>query len=393
MRRGRLIILILLLLVVSAAGILLALNSTGALGGLLGGGGGGGDNNGDAVAPGQTAIPVTATPEPALQIIAAVQNLERGAIIPTEAIGLIPWPTQMVPPSVITDPADVVGARARYTIARGEPIFSTMIVESLLQISPYGSDAAAQIPPGFVGISIPYDRLNGVAYGVKDGDHVNVIVSWAVIDIDESFQTQLPNLSTVLSPPNPEAILPLAPSVVAVVNSGNATEPQAVGRGEAGVNISEDFYVVPSEPQRPRLVTQGIIQDALVLHVGDFGENLPEVIEPTATPNPDPAAQPQEGAPTAVPSPTPAPPDIITLVVSPQDALVLNYVNRMGERFPGAVGLTLVLRSAGDTSRVETESVTLQYMFDRFQITMPSKLNYGLGAVTPTAVPPAAPAP
>ena len=139
--------------------------------------------------------PPTATPEPALQIIAAGQNLERGAVIPTEALIAIPWPTSIVPPSAITDPADVVGTRARYTIARGEPIFSTMIVESLLQLSPTGSDAAAQIPPGFVGISIPYNRANGVALGVKDGDHVNVIVSWAVVDIDQSFQTLLPNLS------------------------------------------------------------------------------------------------------------------------------------------------------------------------------------------------------
>ena len=368
MRRGRFLILIALLLVLSAAGIFLAFQFS--QGGLFGSA-----QPTSAPQNGQeaTAVPVTATPEQFLQIIAAGQTLERGVVIPTEAIIAVPWPTSIVPPSAITDPAQVVGTRARFTIARGEPIFSTMIVESLLQLSPAGSDAAARIPPGYVAISIPYNRNNGVAYGVKDGDHVNVIVSWAIVDIDQNFQTLLPNLSTVLSPPNPDATLPLAPSTVAVVNSGGGHVPTIVGRGEAGVNTSEDFYVIPSETQRPRLVTQGIIQDALVLRVGEFGPQEPEVIYPTETPNPDITQAP----PTAVP-PTPVP-DLITLVVSPQDALLLNYINRIVEKYPAAVVVTLALRSAGDTSQVDTESVTLQYMFERFNIALPAKLNYGVG--------------
>lgn len=367
MRRGRFLILIALLLVLSAAGIFLAFQFSG--NGLFA------PSQPTSAAPEGEAspVPVTATPEQFLQIIAAGQTLERGVVIPTEAIIAVPWPTSIVPPSAITDASQVVGTRARFTIARGEPIFSTMIVESLLQISPAGSDAAARIPPGFVAISIPYNRNNGVAYGVKDGDHVNVIVSWAMVDIDQNFQTLLPNLSTVLSPPNPDATLPLAPSSVAVVNSGGAHVPTIVGRGEAGVNTSEDFYVIPSETQRPRLVTQGIIQDALVLRVGEFGPQEPEVIYPTETPNPEVTSAP----PTAVP-PTPVP-DLITLVVSPQDALLLNYINRIVERYPTAVVVTLALRSAGDTSQVDTESVTLQYMFERFNIALPAKLNYGVG--------------
>jgi Flp pilus assembly protein CpaB len=362
MRRGRLLILIALLLVLTLAGVFVAFSLNGGLFPRPGVG-----------AATEPPIAVTATSEPAVQIIAAGQTLQRGVVIPTEALIAIPWPTSMVPPSAITDPAQVVGTRARYTIARGEPIFSTMIVESLLQLSPTGSDAAAQIPPGFVGISIPYNRVNGVALGVKDGDHVNVIVSWAVVDIDQSFQTLLPNLSTVLSPPNPDGALALPPSVVAVVNGAGQTASQ-VGRGEVGVNTSEDFYVIPSEVQRPRLVTQAIIQDALVLRVGDFGADKPQVVEPTPTVDPQATAS----APPP-PTSTPLPPDIITLVVSPQDSLVLNYINRIVERYPGAVVVSLALRSAGDTSRIDTESVTLQYMFEKFNIALPAKLNYSVG--------------
>lgn len=370
MRRGRFLILIALLLVLSLAGIFVAVALSGGLGNILGRAR---TANGTPQLSGETPIPVTATPEPILQILAAGQNLQRGAVIPTEALIAIPWPTSIVPPSAITNPVNIVGTRARYTIARGEPIFSTMIVQSLLQLSPTGSDAAAQIPPGFVGISIPYSRTNGVALGIKDGDHVNVIVSWAVVDIDQSFQTILPNKSTVLNPPNPDGALSLAASVVAVVNEANSPA-SPVGRGEVGVNTNETFYVVPSEAQRPRLVTQGIIQDALVLHIGNFGADKPQVIEPTPTAVPNATA----GAPPP-PTTTPLPPDIITLVVSPQDSLVLNYVNRIVERYPSAVVVTLALRSAGDTTRVDTESVTLQYMFEKFNIALPAKLNYGVG--------------
>ncbi len=374
MPRGRLFILIALLLVITVVGVFLAFAaSRGALSGLLGGPGQPTNQGGD-----ETAVPVTATPEQVLRIIGASQTLGRGVIIPTEALVAIPWPTNIVPPSAITDPAQVVGTRARYTIARGEPIFSTMIVQSLAQLSPTGSDAAAQIPAGYVAISIPYNRAHGVALGVKDGDHVNLIVSWAVVDLDQDFQSQLPNLSTVLSPPNPDAVFAIPPSTVSVVNSGNVNSPSAVGRGANGVEIDADFYIVPSEPQRPRLVTQGIIQDALVLRVGTFGEDAPAVIEPTPTADPNATA-----AAPPPPTSTPLPPDIITLVVSPQDAIVLNYVNRLAERYPLGVQVTFALRSAGDTSRVDTEAVTLSYMFEKFNIALPAKLNYGLSAAQP----------
>lgn len=397
MRRGRLLILVLLLVLVVIGVIFVALFLAG--GGILGGGGGGGGLGGN---PTPTFVEVTATPEAVLQILAAAQNLERGAIIPTEAVIAIPWPTSIVPPSAITDTAQVVGSRARYTIERGEPIFSTLIVKSLLQLSPTGSDIAAQIPPGAVAISVPYERKNGVALGIEDGDHVNIIVSWSIVDIDQSFQSVLPNLTAY--------ILPLSSAKLTCVSgeSGNCTwetaagttgttastsvgpvvvvaDPAAgpVGRGETDKSVDQDFYVVPSEPQRPRLVTQAIIQDALVLHLGDFGVK-PAPVQ-TATALPEGGTPAPEEAPTS----TPAPPDIITLVVSPQDALVLNYINRLMDKYPGSVEMTLALRSAGDTTLTETESVTLQYMFERFNIALPAKLNYGVAAssLAPTATP------
>jgi hypothetical protein len=65
-------------------------------------------------------------------------------------------------------------------------------------------------------------------------------------------------------------------------------------------------------------------------------------------------------------------PDIITLVVTPQDAVVLTYL------VAADIDLTFALRSAGDNSQVDTESVTLQSLIDRFQIAIPAKLEQGL---------------
>jgi Flp pilus assembly protein CpaB len=369
MRRGRLLILIALLLVaVSVGGLLLVffiLRPTTPQGG------------GEPT----QAPEVTSTPIPVLYILRAAQDLPRGALIPTEALAEFPWPTDIVPTDAVlardpTQVAQIVGSRARITIARGMPIFNTMIVRSLKDISPTGSDAAAQIPPGFVAITLPYNRTAGVAYGIKDGDYVNVLTSWAVVDIDQDFQTVLPNRTTNILPAGSgTADIPpgLYPFVVPVQGG-------PVGKGQNDSTVNQDFYVVPSEAQqRARLVTQAIIQNALVLHVGDFPETSPFILPPP-TNTPDPAQTPSPPPP---PTSTPLPPDVITLAVPPQDALVLNYVLNLAARYPTAVSMTYVLRSAGDTTLTETESVTLQYMFERFSIALPAKLNYGLTTTTP----------
>ena len=82
------------------------------------------------------------------------------------------------------------------------------------------------------------------------------------------------------------------------------------------------------------------------------------------------------GAPTPTPVATAAPtfPDQVTLVVTPQDAVTINYILlNNGAKF------NLALRSAGDNKEVRAESVTLQFLMDQYNIPFPSKLPYGLG--------------
>jgi pilus assembly protein CpaB len=328
---------------------------------------------------GNGVVEVTATPAEVTDIVFAVQPLNRGDVIPAEALQLRPWPNQYLPQTAITDINQVVGqkARARYSIPRDTPLFTTMIVTDALQVSPFGSDAAARIPPGFTAISIPYNPRNGVAQGIKDGDYVNVIVSWALVDIDQEFQSVLPNLTAGVIPPGSSTDLSTTNAVNTltgiVVGTGPNLNPE--GRGSTEPTLNQPLYLVPQEPQRSRLVTQGIIQNALVLRLGQFGKDAPEIAPP---PTPTPSDPSATAPPPPPPTPTPPPPDIITVVVSPQEALVLDYVSRLAERFPNSVKFTFTLRSAGDTNLAETQSVTLQYMFEQYNISLPSKLPYGL---------------
>jgi Flp pilus assembly protein CpaB len=364
MRQGRLVIFvvlgILIILSLGGIGLLVFLSRKPAPSGPASGAG-------PTAAPQATPVPTVAE----VPILAAAQNLPRGRIIQPGDVITIPWPMNQLPLEVVTDTAKVAFlAKTRVLIPRGEPLLNSMLMFSREvagdTILPIGSDAALEIPAGKVAISLPYDANNGVALGLKDGDHVVLIASWRVVDIDEAFQSVLPDNLGVIKVPK------------SVDDPGDQYDWGGTGPLPKITPIpgleGSGFPVIPSEPQRYRLVTQVILKDALVLHMGTFGPNEPLVIEPT--PLPPPPGTPASPVP---PTPTPVPPTILTLVVTPQEALAINYLNRMMEKYPDAVQVTLALRSAGDASTDwGTDSVTQQYMFDSFGIQVPTKLDYGV---------------
>jgi hypothetical protein len=93
---------------------------------------------------------------------------------------------------------------------------------------------------------------------------------------------------------------------------------------------------------------------------------------PTPTPVPAEEAETSSQQGTPVPSPTPKLPDIVTLGVTPQDAVVLAWA--VETRLP----LTLALRSAGDASRSTTSGVDMDYMVNTFNINPPVKRQFAL---------------
>lgn len=155
-----------------------------------------------------TAVPIetplpTPTPINFIDLVIAVQELPRGIIIPFDAVQLRPWVADIAPFNAITNLEDVIGKRARTDIFREQPILSNMVVDDLTEIARVGSDAAAVLPDGLVAISLPIDRLTGIAYAVQDGDRVDLIISLLFVDVDEEFQSLSPNSVTLITR-NPE---------------------------------------------------------------------------------------------------------------------------------------------------------------------------------------------
>jgi len=212
------------------------------------------------------------------------------------------------------------------------------------------------VSPGLVAISIPVSRLSSVSYAIADGDRVNVIATNMFIDVDANFQSKLPNYTSKVTGPG---FLPDSLPILSA-QSGATGAGTEQGRAELDPTINQAFYLVPSEGQRPRLVSQMILQDIQVLHLGNFTLVAPD-------------AQSGQTAPDTQATPTVSPdsaPDLITLIVTPQDAVALTYLMYSGTKF------TLTLRAPDDTTRVETEAATLQYLLSQYAIPVPAKLPY-----------------
>jgi Flp pilus assembly protein CpaB len=314
------------------------------------GGGGGGE-------PASTLPPVVYA-----KIVVAAQEIPRGLAIPENGIIVREWPLAAFPSYGTSEPADVVGKIARTFIPRESPILLTQVVDNLTQLplGERGSDAAAVLPPGLVAIALPIDRLVNVAHAPKSGDYVDVAVSFLFVDVDEEFQSILPNrvsLTTI----SQEGTLEIQTAIEGRVEpSGDFTSPVIVG---------------PTERQRPRLATQRIVQSALVVYVGLFPPDGDFLGRKPPTPTPIPVED-GEPTPTPLPGPTATPvvfdPTIITLAVEPQDALALLHARDAG------LPMTFLLRSAQDIARTDTQAVTLEYLLTTYGVQQPVRLPYAL---------------
>ncbi len=325
------------------------------------------ETEGEQVGEG-TAVPYT-PPEGMKEIVVAAQDtIPRGTYITSEsgAVKIATWPEESVPAGTLTDIEEVYGKIARVDILGDTPVLAKMLTPESGALASRGSEAALQIPVGKVAYVLPVSRYSSVAWALQPGDHVDVLISLLIVELDEEFQTILPNQATCVSCP-----------------TGGETEGSVgglLGRLEALPN-GWLVNLKPSEEQRPDLVTQLTIQDALVLRVGDWdemqedqrvlggrGEDGGEAVtteEQPAVEGAQPTPVPEEQASRNV--------EPLTLAVTPQDAMVLEYIQQTGAK------IDLVLRSASDSGRsFTTEAVTLEYLFEKFGIQAPPKLPYGV---------------
>ncbi len=288
----------------------------------------------------------TPLPEiPTTEILVAAQNIPRGSVIVSETAILTKWPIDSLPPAdlIITDPNKVDQKIARTDILRGQPILESLIATDPKALTAQGSDASLFIPPGKVAIAYPIDKLTSVGYAIGSGDHIDMIVSFSIVDANQEGQY---------------AVVPFNRDLVDELIAAGLQPEEAVAKaiGDAA-----------SAQVKPRLLSQLTLQNVEVLHVGEWPEGgiLPQPT-PTLSPDQQQTQPPAGGTPTV----TPPRPEMIILLLDQQQALILQWLQREGN-----IDINLVLRAAGDNAPVSTETVSYQYILTNFNITMPPKVN------------------
>jgi len=372
MKRGIIIIIVGVLLLV-ITGIVWAVFQMGLIGG--------GESSESAAVPQLPAIlGEEPTPVPQItEIVVAVQNIGRGMEITQDAVTLWEWPVSALPPDAIVGSSkddlngdgvpdaveQVLGQRLRTSVARFEPILATVLADRI-DLTGTGSDAALAIPGGRVLIAYPLpsiedDPTAAIAYALRPGDHVDLMLSLALVDLDEDFHTKLPNRTQQLN-----------------ISESEQGEQQLTltefpyGRIEEGP-LGLIFNVIPGEEdQRPRLVTQLTVQDAVVVRVGRYPTYEEEIrgIDPQAPPTPTPVPEDSEEVPG--PPPEPPKPKVLVLAVTPQEALVIKFAGEIN------ANVDFALRAVGDQALFQTNAVTLQYLIETYNIAVPPKLQYGI---------------
>jgi len=311
-----------------------------------------------------------------MDVVVVTQRVVRGEVLREDKLTIATYQADVAWPIMFTSIDQVVGKIARFSMEPYTVVTSALVTD--VADREQGSDDALFIQNGMVAVSIPVSRLSSISYAPARGDRVNVIVTLAFVDIDPEWNTILPNLTgNVIAPGGGSlvegALVDNPETTIATLMAQPYSGTTPLGRIYEDLDLEQLFYLLPSETQRPRLVSQTLIQNVMVLQLGNFPtpyeRALAEMpVEPTPTPNP--AAQAGQ-TPVEEEEIPPPPPDVITLIVTPQDAVTLNYLI-----FSGAQ-LTLAMRNPQDTSIIPTEAVTMSFLLDQYNIPIPVKLPYG----------------
>jgi len=305
-----------------------------------------------------------------VNVLVVTQPVERGSAITGDVLGMVPIPRELfIQGMMFTNVSEVEGRLAKFDLDTGIPLTSGMVVASAEELSGSGSNIALSIPRGMVAVSIPVVNLSGVSFPPQPGDHVNILTTLEFVDLDLDFQSKLPNQVADVIASGASGGENLINYLTARVAAGGYMGVSTMGKGETIAGLGQSVYSVPSEAQRSRQVSQNLVQDAVILTVGNFYSIMSGQNQATGS------TQPSAGPPPAEGEATPPPPpqvDFISVVVTPQDAIAINYLVHYGAK------LTLALRAAEDDTRVKTEAVTLQFLLNQYNVPVPVKLQYSL---------------
>lgn len=305
-----------------------------------------------------------------VEVYIAAQPIPLGGKITQDLLSTIKIaPENVVEPMfTVGEETNLVGKVAKFPLDQGVVITAAMIGETAAEVQISGPSWATIIPPGMTAMSIPADRLTLAGYAINNGAHVNLTACFLFIDVDPTFQTALPNqtatligtgFGTVTAGESTSEGLP-------ILSLGVAAQGTVQGKLELDPSLQQPYYLIPSESQRPRMVCQMLLQNIVVLKAGDFSRDANATIDTPSAPQTD-----AEGNP--IPT---APPDIVTLIVTPQDSIAISYLLHTD------ADISLSLRNPLDDMRQATEASTLQFLLSQYNIPVPAKLPYSLTPYT-----------
>jgi pilus assembly protein CpaB len=258
-----------------------------------------------------------------VDVVYALQPIAEDSPVDLEGqLGIKKVPKEGLSESVVLDLEQTQGMLAAVQIEQGDVIYANMLQTPEEQMRKGELGKLVQL--GYVAVAFPISELSSVSYGIQPGDHVDILVTFSFIDIDQETQIREP----------------LCPPVCPV--------PGGSEGGSQGVSSTE---------QHPRLAAQLTVQNAEVLGVGRWKYKETAVQEQQAR---------DEGAP---PPPEP-PPEYITLMLEPQDALVLKLAREYN------ASIDLAVRAQDDGQPFATQQVTLDYILTRFGVSLPPKQPY-----------------
>lgn len=330
--------------------------------------------------------PVETVP-PLVEVVVSLQTVPRGHQMSADILALDMRPVGSVGNNVITSIAEAENLFARTDIYQGETITYDTLVDDITKVGLESYGPSSLIPPGYVAQSVPMNRLTSVAYGASEGDYVDIMITFFFRQIDEEFQTFLPNDASFYL----EDVVDAAESTGTITETTSATifPLDPIGRFEE-LPTGDLVHIRPNKEDlspRPVQVTM-IIQNARVIQVGQYAlPGNPADLVPTPTPEPAEEGQPTPTPPPAVaPTATALPPDVIVLALQPQQQLLLRYAVDVNAQ------LYFALRGINDGQLYSVENMTLDFLLDRFNVEIPPNLgftveNTDIRQVTPTPPP------
>jgi pilus assembly protein CpaB len=254
------------------------------------------------------------------EVVVATQPI--AAQEPVEGrIALQPWPKDYIPTGALRSLDEAAGKLAAGPIPQGTVLQPELLMSpsDLMKMGELGK----LVEPGFVAVSFPIDELSSVSYGIQPGDHIDVLMTFYFLDLDQETQVTEPLCA------------PLCP--------GPEGQVQAEGT-----------------QQRPRLAAQLTLQNIEILGVGRWAYQ------------PQPTTEEQQQQAASGETVTVELPQYITLMVTPQDALVLKLAREYG------ASIDLAVRAQEDLQQFATQQVTLDYILARFGVSLPSKQPYSI---------------